>query len=369
MPPDDHEQLDASRAQGLKRHVPNALTVLRLALAGVFVALLSAVTPSPPSADAGAIERLDALSQDATILLVVAAGIFVFASLTDALDGMLARKWSVVSRFGRVLDPTADKILVLGAFVLLAGPALNVWWGEPVQRVNLSGVEPWMVVLILARELLVTAIRAVYEAEGADFSAGWSGKAKMVCQSLAVPIILLTVAFAPPLPGTSARTGVVAVAWATTAITVISGWPYVSRAIRMTARAARPAPAVVETPAPPIGPDPESPATGGPAPQDADRAGAPAGAPAGPDEQPDSVPDSAPEPGPGPADPPPDPPPEQRPEPQSGPAPEPPADAPTKKSARRTLGRGLSEPRVPARKRARQRKRRREDDTPGSEER
>jgi len=123
--------------------------------------------------------------------LPVALVLFVVAALTDALDGYLARKWQVVSVFGRIMDPFADKVLILGAFVMLAGP--QFFATDELLWTQVAGVTPWMVVVILGRELLVTTIRAVLESQGVDFSAKWSGKVKMIVQSVGIPVIMLIV--------------------------------------------------------------------------------------------------------------------------------------------------------------------------------
>ena len=184
------------RRPGWTKRVPNALTVLRLAMAAGFVGLLSGATPAEPAR------------------LVTAAGLFVVAAMTDALDGILARRWDAVSRFGRIADPLADKVLVLGAFVVLAGPGLS----------ETSGVAPWMAVVLLTRELLVTSIRGVYEGLGVDFSASITGKIKMIAQSIAAPGILLAIVLENP--------GVArALAWLTVVVTAASLGPYVRRAV------------------------------------------------------------------------------------------------------------------------------------------
>lgn len=162
--------------------------------------------------------------------LMLAAALFILAALTDALDGFLARRWNVVSRFGRIMDPFADKVLVLGAFIVLASPA----FASPLlPDRQMSGVDAWMVVLILGRELLVTSIRAVFEGEGIDFSAGLSGKIKMVLQAIAVPLILIVLAEGVPSPGSRRQWIIDITVWSTIIITVISGIPYVSRAIAL----------------------------------------------------------------------------------------------------------------------------------------
>lgn len=240
-----------------KRYVPNVLTLGRLVLAGVFVVLLS-VWNREIWANGGALEFFEPVDRGwlmsgvhtefegggyiesfpgptdlgnppeaRAVWLVVAAVLFIVAALTDAADGYLARRWKVISRFGRVMDPFADKVLVLSAFILLAGPQFR-----SVDGVQVSGVLPWMAVVILARELLVTTIRGVYEAEGVDFSAGPAGKLKMVLQSGVVPAILLIVGLGGGAEGTFWRWVIAALAWATVLVTVWSGIPYVTKAVR-----------------------------------------------------------------------------------------------------------------------------------------
>ncbi len=212
----------------LPRHqIPNALTVLRLVLAAGFFATLNFFRfEAPGFAGAG-------------WLLGAGLVLFVAAALTDWADGYLARKWGVVSVFGRIIDPFADKILVLGAVVYLASPRfLDVSAVEAGHlRTMVSGVYPWMVVLVLARELLVTSIRGIAEEQGVDFSAKALGKWKMVLQSVVVPVVLLIVAIDPTLPGREwlgwIRDGLVLL---TVAVTVASGVPYVLGAKKLAQR-------------------------------------------------------------------------------------------------------------------------------------
>ncbi len=204
----------------LQRQIPNLLTFGRVVLAAVFFALLAIYDLHPPT------------SPD--LLLVAAVVIFVIAALTDALDGYLARKWNAVSVFGRVMDPFADKILILGAFVMLAGANFARWTvhGQPTMA---SGVETWMVVVILGRELLITSLRGMVESRGISFAAIGAGKIKMIAQSVAVPIILLCVIpQATPdsdLAPTAHRVAVIT-AWAVTLITAWSAIPYLLRGWR-----------------------------------------------------------------------------------------------------------------------------------------
>lgn len=221
--------------------LPNALVGVRLVLAAVFVALLSITEPLLWGPDDPFPERLRiALTGGPNSALVLAAALFILAAITDALDGNLARRWNAVTRFGRVMDPFADKVLVLGAFVCLAGPSFAHELGGDDGRLQASGVHPWMVVLIVGRELLVTSLRGLIEGEGGDFSASLSGKLKMIVQSAAVPLILLVVSLGDWRPGEPARWTIDLLAWAAVVVTVASGVPYVRRAFAP--RAAPPEP-------------------------------------------------------------------------------------------------------------------------------
>jgi CDP-diacylglycerol--glycerol-3-phosphate 3-phosphatidyltransferase len=140
--------------------------------------------------------------------------IMAVAALTDWLDGYLARLYQQVSSFGRVLDPLTDKVLVCGAFIYLL----------PVKE---SGILPWMVTVIIARELLITGIRSFLENQGAVFGADRYGKLKMVLQCATLIGILLMMA----LPAVTWLGPVVAVTtWAMLAVTILSGVQYLVRA-------------------------------------------------------------------------------------------------------------------------------------------
>jgi CDP-diacylglycerol--glycerol-3-phosphate 3-phosphatidyltransferase len=214
-------------ATGFRRWLPNALTILRLIFALAFFTLLSvwnypagdliqAVTPRHP-----------------LWAYLIAAALFGLAALTDAIDGPLARRWKVVSKFGRIMDPFADKVLVVGSFIMLAGPRFGAELadeGRPILQV--SGVMPWMAVLILGRELLVTSIRAIKEADGEDFSATVTGKVKMIVQACVIPAILLILGITNVGRGTPGRIAIDVLVWITVAVTVVSGWPYAVRGLR-----------------------------------------------------------------------------------------------------------------------------------------
>ncbi len=203
----------------VRRSVPNGLTVLRLLLAALFFASLNAYRY--PDANRP--------------WAFVALGLFILAAITDALDGYLARKWEAVSVFGRIMDPFCDKVLVLGAFIYLAGPRFVVpeWVQEGSFFTMSTGVYPWMVVVILARELLVTGFRGEAEAMGAAFASTWSGKWKMIIQSIAIPfVITLVVVFRTgdetPI-SLVARWACYGVVYLTVGVTILSALPYVGR--------------------------------------------------------------------------------------------------------------------------------------------
>jgi CDP-diacylglycerol--glycerol-3-phosphate 3-phosphatidyltransferase len=205
----DHDS--RSSPDPIRAAVPNILTVGRLFLTAGFIVAISAFRAD------------DAKSW----ILPLSAGLFVIAALTDALDGALARRWNAVSPFGRVMDPLADKVLILGAFILLAGPGFH-----SATDGQLTGVAPWMVVVILAREMLATSIRGVVESTGRPMPAVWSGKAKMILQAICVPVILLLLWRVGGEGGSWSRTAIRLLVWATLAVTIISGWRYLVTTIR-----------------------------------------------------------------------------------------------------------------------------------------
>lgn len=134
--------------------------------------------------------------------------VFILASLTDMLDGHIARKYNLVTNFGKIMDPLADKILVYSAFCLMVG--------------NL--VPAWMFIIILAREFVVAGMRTVAASEGIVVAAGMSGKIKTVLQMIAVPCLLLVPAF-PDM--TILYTISMVFLWASLIMTIYSGVEYV----------------------------------------------------------------------------------------------------------------------------------------------
>lgn len=136
-------------------NLPNFLTVIRILLIPVFVVLFSDPTP----------ERS-----------LAAAIVFVVAAVTDLLDGYLARRRSQITRLGRLLDPIADKLLVLSGLILL---------------VQFDRVAAIVAILIIAREVAVTGVRAIAATQGMIIEAETTGKYKMVVQVVAIVFLLL----------------------------------------------------------------------------------------------------------------------------------------------------------------------------------
>ena len=136
-------------------NLPNKLTMFRLILVPFFVAVLLAPALPPH--------------------YLIAAILFAVASYTDHLDGMLARKNNQITDFGKFMDPLADKVLVISALVCFV-------------ELHLANV--WMVLLIIAREFMVTSIRLVAADKGQVIAANNWGKAKTVSQIIAILVVL-----------------------------------------------------------------------------------------------------------------------------------------------------------------------------------
>ncbi len=113
--------------------------------------------------------------------------LFLSIAATDFLDGYLARRGNFVTAFGRIADPFVDKIMVLGTMIFLA----VLPWSQP-------WFPAWIVVIVLAREFLVTGIRGYVESQGREFPADWFGKFKMVIQCIAIGVVMGRFAFPWP---------------------------------------------------------------------------------------------------------------------------------------------------------------------------
>jgi CDP-diacylglycerol--glycerol-3-phosphate 3-phosphatidyltransferase len=135
--------------------VPNVLTLLRILAVPVIVVALLDETPNG-----------DAL----------AAGVFALAAFTDGLDGYIARRRRTITTFGKLVDPLADKLLIVASLVSL---------------VSLGRLAAWVAMVIIARELAVTGLRAVAVEQGVVISASWLGKLKTVLQVAAVFALII----------------------------------------------------------------------------------------------------------------------------------------------------------------------------------
>lgn len=145
--------------------------------------------------------------------------VFVIAASTDWVDGYWARKYGQVTKLGRVLDPFVDKIIICGAFIFLAA--------EPD-----SGIRAWMAVVVVAREMLVTALRGFIEQSGGDFSAKMAGKLKMVFQCVAVGCSLFALALQQPSLPIWLHWLLLGSVWLAVLSTIYSGVGYLVAAVR-----------------------------------------------------------------------------------------------------------------------------------------
>lgn len=213
--------------------LPNQLTVGRIVLAGVFFVLLG-------------------LYEQGTVtgrwLLNSAFAIYILAGITDVLDGYIARKYHWTSAFGRIVDPFVDKVLVVGAFAMLVGANYVMRLPMEIGLVShtsiydrrlpdwltggmFSGVQAWMVVVVMAREFIVSAVRGYSESQGTKFPATSAGKIKMFLQSVAICAALFQMANLP-----HARWAVIlkfVLVWLAVIATVLSGLVYVGRARKL----------------------------------------------------------------------------------------------------------------------------------------
>ncbi|WP_124057497.1 CDP-diacylglycerol--glycerol-3-phosphate 3-phosphatidyltransferase [Vaginisenegalia massiliensis] len=149
-------------------NIANQLTLLRIILIPIFVLIL--ILPLNWGV-------LTLIGTPIPVHQFVATCIFAVASLTDFLDGYLARKYQLVTNFGKFFDPMADKLLVLAAFVIL---------------VQFGWVPAWVVIIILSRELMITGLRVLLaQHDGQVMAAAWPGKIKTFSQMFAIIFYLL----------------------------------------------------------------------------------------------------------------------------------------------------------------------------------
>ena len=168
-------------------------------------------------------------------MLNIAFVLYIIAGITDVLDGYFARKWEITSAFGRILDPVMDKILVVGGFIMLAGPNFAMQPGAADAQLPgwltggmASGVQAWMVVVILGREFLVSGVRGYSESQGMKFPATPAGKIKMFVQSFAICTALYQQAnVATPMWAVWMK---VICVWLAVIVTLASGVSYIAKA-------------------------------------------------------------------------------------------------------------------------------------------
>jgi CDP-diacylglycerol---glycerol-3-phosphate 3-phosphatidyltransferase len=167
--------------------------------------------------------------------------LFAIAAGTDWIDGFWARRYGQITKLGRILDPFADKIIICGTFTFLA--AVPPVYSKTGLNSSASEIWAWMAVVVIAREILVTALRSFFEEHGTDFSAKWAGKWKMVLQCAAAALSLWrlwyyqfdasTQLWDGGAPSDIATWSLRLVVWAAVAMTIYSGWGYVQTAMRL----------------------------------------------------------------------------------------------------------------------------------------
>src|SRR5437667_10694104 len=182
-----------SRRNGVSRlNLPIGLTVSRIVLVPLLIVFLIS---------------------SSRVHAVMAAGIFILASLTDWLDGVIARRRNQVTTLGTLLDPIADKLLVAAALVSL---------------LQIDKIEAWIVVVIIGRELAVTGLRAVAAGVGVIVPASRLAKWKTVSQYVAITMLIVEKGFDPP----GFHVAATVVLWMALALTIVSAVDYFYRFFR-----------------------------------------------------------------------------------------------------------------------------------------
>ena len=167
-------------------NLPNKPTILRVIMIPFFVAALLY--------DGGANQNMR----------YVAAALFIIASLTDMLDGKIARKYNLVTNFGKFMDPLADKLLVCSALICM---------------IELRELPAWMVIIIISREFIISGFRLVASDNGVVIAASYWGKFKTTFQMIGVVLLIFNI------PALSTLTTIIV--WIALALTVISLVDYI----------------------------------------------------------------------------------------------------------------------------------------------
>ena len=169
-------------------NLPNKLTILRVIMIPFFVISLLA------------------FQGEVRLLRNLAAAIFIVASLTDMLDGKIARKYNLVTNFGKFMDPLADKLLVCSALICM---------------IELRELPAWMVIIIVSREFIISGFRLIAAEQGIVIAASYWGKFKTTFQMIAVILMIVN------LPVLHILT--VACTWIALVLTVVSLVDYIAK--------------------------------------------------------------------------------------------------------------------------------------------
>jgi CDP-diacylglycerol--glycerol-3-phosphate 3-phosphatidyltransferase len=207
--------------KGIFQHWPNRITAMRFVGALVLFLVFAVMGEHTPQ------EQLELFGSSTSMrrALQVCFWLFVLVAATDYLDGWLARSGGHVSVFGRIADPFVDKVLILGVMIFMA-----------VMPWSKGYIPAWLVVVILARELLVTGLRGYVESIGREFPADRFGKVKMVVQCMAVGGVMFVHAYAwPEGLGRALDLLVQALVVVTLVATMGSGFSYVRKTQRILA--------------------------------------------------------------------------------------------------------------------------------------
>ena len=155
----------ATNSSGDWKNLPNLITISRLGIAVLLFAMLT-------------LELQGWGIGDRHLALNIATVAFILCVATDAIDGYLARKWKMVTAFGRLADTFVDKIVICGTLIYLVKFAPDL-------------IKPWFVVIIVTREFLVSGLKSYYESQGQEIAASIGGKLKMILQSILIPAVML----------------------------------------------------------------------------------------------------------------------------------------------------------------------------------
>jgi CDP-diacylglycerol--glycerol-3-phosphate 3-phosphatidyltransferase len=149
-------------------NLPNSITISRIATVPLLIWILSPAFPANPATHGLLGGRQELL----------ASGVFILASITDGLDGYLARRRRQITTLGMLLDPLADKLMITAAYIVLVAYTPNI-------------VPPWIAVIIIGREFLVSGLRSIAASEGFTIEASEIGKLKTVIQIVSVVAAIL----------------------------------------------------------------------------------------------------------------------------------------------------------------------------------